>query len=584
MIHVLGTSSYMYLDASGDGSHQAEEHLKDQGPTLLGIWLSTDLNKLGYPAECISHDGALSIISYEMILRATGGTVAWGPFTNNQPGMDVSFLEASSPTEYHNGFGGMELHPPGLYKVGELQVTVLSGNPRIDIVPSTVLSGGFTTSFGSNCFGTDYDNTLKLGTDWTEVDGVGPPGPDMPPSIIVPATIAASEGVPCQFELSISDPDGGVVEAFSAEVASLPAGCNAQFQTNLSARTAAFAWTPGATDGRPEPYVVRFTASTGVPPSSAIATTEIVVSNANRPPVASAGGTYGGVVGSPIQFVGDHSSDPDTDPLQFTWDFGDGATSHSMDPLHNYAEMGDYVAHLSVSDGQVASLDSAAVSIQGALPATAFLADSTEVIYLASAKSSWCFELEPEANSFNVSELDGGSIELAINRGGTVTSVPLEARSLHLGADMNSNGVPEASLCFEAGTLRAIFADLAGQEVLAGVISGDAGPGRAFSAPVTATVIGLASGSDVIVTPNPMRAPGAIVFRTRKPGTYRVQVFDVSGRLVRESEAVRANGVGYHSINISSGGSGMDALPSGVYFYRLESPDGATKGRFVVLK
>ena len=380
------------------------------------------------------------------------------------------------------------------------------------------------------------------------------------------------------------EPEGDPVGPLAADFGSLPAGSNAHFEADASAKSGTFTWTPTFVDATPQAYSISFSASSGAPAQTGASTTRILVTNVDRAPVAIAGGTYGGVVGSPIQFVGDHSSDPDTDPLQFTWDFGDGATSHSMDPLHNYAEMGDYVAHLSVSDGQVASLDSAAVSIQGALPATAFLADSTEVIYLASAKSSWCFELEPEANSFNVSDLDGNTIELAINRGGTISSVPVQTRNLRFGADMNSNGIPEASLCFEAGTLRDAFADLDGQETLAGVISGNAGPGRAFSAPVVATVIGLANGSDVIVSPNPMRATGAILFRTRKAGSYRVQVFDVSGRLVRESEAVRASGIGYHSINISSGGSGMDALPSGVYFYRLESPDGATKGRFVVLK
>ena len=50
-----------------------------------------------------------------------------------------------------------------------------------------------------------------------------------------------------------------------------------------------------------------------------------------------------------VSFIGSGSSDPDDDPLTYSWDFGDGATSSEANPSHAYPA-GNYTAQLTVTD------------------------------------------------------------------------------------------------------------------------------------------------------------------------------------------------------------------------------------------
>jgi hypothetical protein len=74
---------------------------------------------------------------------------------------------------------------------------------------------------------------------------------------------------------------------------------------------------------------------------------------ANQPPVAVATADSDIVFpGLPIEFDGRGSTDPDLDPLTFTWDFGDGETGNGDVTDHTYGTVGnDLTARLTVSDG-----------------------------------------------------------------------------------------------------------------------------------------------------------------------------------------------------------------------------------------
>ena len=52
-----------------------------------------------------------------------------------------------------------------------------------------------------------------------------------------------------------------------------------------------------------------------------------------------------------MNFSSAGSSDPEGQPLTYSWTFGDGTTSTAANPTHTYAQAGQYTARLTVSDG-----------------------------------------------------------------------------------------------------------------------------------------------------------------------------------------------------------------------------------------
>jgi len=86
---------------------------------------------------------------------------------------NLHFGAASSQTEFHEGYGSFSYLAPGKYLLATLDVTVISGRPRLTPSASSQLAATFLTSFGSECDGREGDNSVALGRDWFDVDGVG---------------------------------------------------------------------------------------------------------------------------------------------------------------------------------------------------------------------------------------------------------------------------------------------------------------------------------------------------------------------------------------------------------------------------
>lgn len=92
--------------------------------------------------------------------------------------------------------------------------------------------------------------------------------------------------------------------------------------------------------------------------------------NSNGIPTAHAGPDQSGVAGQETNFDASDSSDPENQPLTYSWSFGDGATSTEPTPKHAYAAAGAYTVILTVTDGIDSANDEMKATITAA-PAAA---------------------------------------------------------------------------------------------------------------------------------------------------------------------------------------------------------------------
>ncbi|WP_444993936.1 collagenase [Aliikangiella sp. IMCC44359] len=70
----------------------------------------------------------------------------------------------------------------------------------------------------------------------------------------------------------------------------------------------------------------------------------------NKAPTANVNGPYTGAIGASINFSSAGSADTDGTITSYEWTFGDGSTSTSANPSHQYTAVGDYEVTLTVTD------------------------------------------------------------------------------------------------------------------------------------------------------------------------------------------------------------------------------------------
>ncbi|SDF01454.1 PKD domain-containing protein, partial [Cellulophaga baltica] len=92
-------------------------------------------------------------------------------------------------------------------------------------------------------------------------------------------------------------------------------------------------------------------------------TVTVIVPAANQAPTAVATSVQRtGISQYIFDFAGDSSSDPDSNPITYLWDFGDGGSSTEVNPNHTYTTTGVYNASLTVSDGSLTNTSSFTVN------------------------------------------------------------------------------------------------------------------------------------------------------------------------------------------------------------------------------
>ena len=80
------------------------------------------------------------------------------------------------------------------------------------------------------------------------------------------------------------------------------------------------------------------------------------------------------------------------------------------------------------------------------------------------------------------------------------------------------------------------------------------------------------------------RGGSTIPFSLDAPASVTVTTLDVTGRLVTTLASERAYPAGHHTLHWDGLDSAGRAMPSGVYFYRLETPAGAAARPMLLVK
>jgi len=84
--------------------------------------------------------------------------------------------------------------------------------------------------------------------------------------------------------------------------------------------------------------------------------------------------------------------------------------------------------------------------------------------------------------------------------------------------------------------------------------------------------------------PNPFNPITNIQYVMDEPGHVLLQVFSVTGELVRTLVDARHDQAATYQATWNGQGEDSRTMPSGIYFYRLESPNGAEMKKMVLLK
>ena len=195
--------------------------------------------------------------------------------------------------------------------------------------------------------------------------------------------------------------------------------------------------------------------------------------------------------------------------------------------------------------------------------------------------------LEDIPTHVETTNVDPTSIRMISSDTGVVDEISSLASRRAVSADVDGNGLAELSVTFSGTELGRLFSSVRGKRALDVTITGHLVSGEPFRAPLQLTVLGKPLKDAQItasVYPNPMNPRGTLRFTMTSPGRVSARIFSVTGRLVRTIARAEPLGTGDQELVIDGRDDDGSPLATGVYFYRVETPDGSSEGRFVVAK
>jgi PKD repeat protein len=287
-----------------------------------------------------------------------------------------------------------------------------------------------------------------------------------------------------------------------------------------------------------------------------------------------------------VAFDGSASTDPDGNALTYAWDFGDAGTGTGSNPTHTYVATGTFTVSLMVTDNGTPNLSNTATTtatITNELPAFAFPFQNGD-IKPKTGKPRYCYQVQPVGGDYANTDVLLNTIVMTYNG----VSVPAEAGRTVIDSDLNLDGIQEIHVCFTKASMITLFAGTgSGSHTFSVDISGNLATGGKFKATLDVVVRGPVNGSDFAsasVSPNPLNPQTKLSFATSKPGSVKIDMFDLQGRLVRTIQSSTFMTAGQHELTIDGRGQSGEKLASGVYFIRGETVDGTFKNTITILK
>jgi len=395
---------------------------------------------------------------------------------------------------------------------------------------------------------------------------------DRAPVVTAPATVAAQESSLVSFVVSAADPDDSPIASLTA--APLPAG--ASFTPNGDNTSGTLQWTPGFDQAGS--YSVTFTASNTL---SGQATTQITVADADRPPVVTAPPDVSGIAGSTVA-MSVTASDPDGDAIDslsvdtHSLPMGNDAT-FSTDSLHTtgsftwnpaLADTGTYIVAVKASN---ALATQAFVSIR-VVPPMSIQAPSDTTGTAGVPLTLEATAVDPDTRKILTITVSGAPASLSFSH--TPTTSPATGTL--------------------SGTLTLEDAAASPFTIVWHVDDGSGGTATATTVLQVTTVTAApvpdpSSGAPRVLSfrnrPNPFQSATQIdvgVAGHPPNGSWRVRIYDLSGRLVR----TLLDGAPWRSTTVAWDGTtnGGARAASGVYYYRLESSHLQATRRLILLK
>ena len=218
-----------------------------------------------------------------------------------------------------------------------------------------------------------------------------------------------------------------------------------------------------------------------------------------------------------------------------------------------------------------------------AVEARAFLKDPNRTRPGAGG-SPFCLRVEPVNESYTNTDVNYSSLALVSEGTGSLSRINATPSKSIIEGDTDGNGVPEIAACFAGADLSKLFDQVSGRRAVHVSLEGAVTDGRRFCSGFDMTVVGTGGHLAATVTPNPLNPSGVLSFRTARDGYVRVRMFDLNGRLVRVLADHPLATAGDQEIRIDGRGAHGETLASGAYFYVVETPEGKTRGRIMILK